>query len=115
DAISAAAVMLAEQLQATAIIAETKSGGTAANIAALRPNLPIISVTSSQKAAQQLSLSYANRSFVRPDSSEAGFELAKELHGQHYFGEEIARVIIVSGFQPGLEGATDTIKVRVLE
>lgn len=115
DAISAAAVMLAEQLQATAIIAETKSGGTAANIAALRPNLPIISVTSSQKAAQQLSLSYANRSFVRPDSSEAGFDLAKELHGQHYFGEEGARVIIVSGFQPGLVGATDTIKVRVLE
>lgn len=115
DAISAAAVMLAEQLKVAAIIAETKSGGTASNIAALRPNLPIVSVTSDKKAAQQLSLSYANRSYVREDSSEAGFDLAKELHAQGYFGETPARVIIVSGFQPGLVGATDTIKVRVLE
>ena len=46
DAISAAAVKLAEQLGVHAIVAETKSGATAANIAAHRPNLPIISATS---------------------------------------------------------------------
>lgn len=77
DAISTSAVRLAEQLKAAAIIAETKSGATAATIAAHRPNLPIISVTSELWAAQQLGLSYANRSYVRPDSSEAGFDLAK--------------------------------------
>jgi len=65
DAISAAAVSLAEQVGASAIIAETRSGATAANIAAHRPNLPIISVTSEQRSAQQLALSYANKSFVR--------------------------------------------------
>lgn len=115
DAISAAAVSLAEKLEATAIIAETKSGATAANIAALRPNLPIISVTSDPKAAQQLSLSYANRSFVRPDSAEAGFEITEELKKENYFGEGPVTVVIVSGKQPGVIGATDTIKVRVLE
>jgi pyruvate kinase len=115
DAISTATVSLAEQLKVDAIIAETKSGATAANIAAHRPNLPIISVTSEIRSAQQLGLSYANRSYVRPDSSEAGFDLAKELKAEGLFGEGVAKVIIVSGQQPGIIGTTDTIKVRVLE
>ncbi len=115
DGISTAAVGLAEQLKVVAIIVETKSGATAANIAAHRPNLPIISVTSEPRAAQQLSLSYANRSYVRPDSAEAGFEIATELKRQGLFGEGETTVIIVSGKQPGMTGMTDTIKVRVLQ
>lgn len=116
DAISTAAVSLAEQLKVSAIVAETKSGALAANIAAHRPNLPIINVTSSQRAAQQLALSYANKSFVRPDGERAGLELAKELKANGFFGEnENVTVVIVSGRQPGVVGTTDTIRVRVLE
>jgi len=115
DAISTAAVKLAEQLNVAAIISETKSGATAANIAAHRPNLPIVSVTSELRSAQQLSLSYANRSYVRPDAPEAGYDLFKELKEEGFFGEGPATVIIVSGQQPGIVGTTDTIKVRVLE
>jgi pyruvate kinase len=115
DAISTAAVSLAEQLGVDAIIAETKSGATAANIAGHRPNLPIISVTSEMRSAQQLGLNYANRSYIRPDSAEAGFDLAKELKSQGLFGDGKTTVIIVSGQQPGIIGTTDTIKVRVLE
>ncbi|HEU5121791.1 MAG TPA: pyruvate kinase, partial [Candidatus Saccharimonadales bacterium] len=116
DAISTAAVKLAEQLHVHAIVAETKSGATAANIAAHRPNLPIISVTSEMRTAQQLALSYANRSFVRPDGEKAGLELAKELKASGYFGDEPqVRVVIVSGRQPGHIGTTDTIRVRVIE
>jgi pyruvate kinase len=116
DAISAAAVSLAEQLKVGAIVCETKSGATAANIAAHRPNMPIISVTSEARAAQQLALSYANKSFVRPDGEKAGLDLAKELKAEGFFGdEETSTVAIVSGKQPGLVGATDTIRVRVLE
>jgi len=114
DALSSAAVGLAEQLGADAIIAETKSGATAANIAAHRPNLPIFSVTSEMRAAQQLGLNYANRSYVRPDGEEAGFDLFKELKANGLFGESPATVIIVSGQQPGIVGTTDTIKVRML-
>jgi pyruvate kinase len=115
DAISAAAVSLAKQLKVPAIIAETKSGATAANIASHRPNLPIISVTSELRSAQQLALSYANRCYVRPDAPEAGFELALELKAEGYFGDSPTPVIIVSGQQPGIIGTTDTIKVRILE
>lgn len=116
DAISAAAVKLAEQLKVHAIVAETKSGATAANIAAHRPNLPIVSVTSEARTAQQLALSYANKSFIRPDGEKAGLELVKELKNDGYFGDvDTVRVVIVSGRQPGLIGATDTIRVRVVE
>lgn len=115
NAISAAAVHLATTLKAEAIIAETKSGATAVTIAEHRPNLAIISVTSQPRIAQQLSLSYANRSYVRPDSAEAGFDLFKELKAEGLFGEGPATVVIVSGKQPGVIGTTDTIKVRMLE
>lgn len=116
DAISQAAVSLAEQLGASAIIAETKSGATAANIAAHRPNLPIISVTSEPRAAQQLALNYANKSYVRPDGEVAGLDMAIELKKADFFDEDSpVTVVIVSGRQPGLIGGTDTIRVRVLE
>ena len=115
-AIASAAVSLAEAVGASAIVAETRSGATAASIAAVRPNLPIISVTSEPRAAQQLALSYANKSFLRPDGEKAGFELAKELKKEGFFGDDDQiTVAIVSGRQPGLIGGTDTIRVRVLE
>lgn len=115
DAISGAAVHLAEQLRVSAIIAETKSGATAANIASYRPDMPIINVTSSSRAAQQLALTYAARNYLRPDGEKAGYRLAQELKSEGYFGDDPVRVIIVSGKQPGLTGATDTIRVRLLE
>lgn len=115
-AISRAAVSIANDVNAVAIIAETKSGATAENIAACRPHLPIAAVTSSPRAAQQLALTYATRSFVRPDSETAGIDLAKELKSQNYFGDvNLFTVVVVSGKQPGVTGGTDTIGVRVIE
>ena len=116
NAISRAAVTVAEEINAVAIIAETKSGATAANIAVNRPHLPICAVTSSPRAAQQLSLTYASRSFVRPDGEKAGAELARELFTKKYFGDmEKMPVVIVSGRQPGVTGGTDTLRARVIE
>lgn len=115
DAISMAAVDLAERLSAKAIIAETKSGTTAASIATHRPNLTIVSVTSELRTAQQLSLCYANRSYVRTDCQDYGYSLAKELKQQGYFGEKPATVVIVSGDTPGATGETSTIKVCTIE
>ena len=116
NAISRAAVTVAEEVGATAIIAETTSGATASNIAKMRPHLPICAVTSSLRTAQQLALTYATRSFVRPDGEKAGLELARELQAQNYFGEiESMVAVIVSGKQPGVVGGTDTVRVRVIE
>lgn len=117
DAISSAAVTLASQLGARAIIAETKSGANASSIANHRPAMPIISVTSDPRVAQQMALRYATKSFLRPDGEKAGLDLAKELKAQNFFGDgdQSTTVVVVSGRQPGLTGGTDTIRVRVLE
>lgn len=116
DAISRAAVEVAHSVRATTIIAETKTGATAANIAAQRPSLPICAVTSSDRAAQQLALTYATRSFVRPDGEKAGPELARELFDTKYFGEmDKLTAVIVSGRQPGVSGGTDSLRVSVIE
>lgn len=114
DAISSATVTLAHQLNATAIICETKTGVTAKSIAAHRPSMPIISVTSDPRVAQQLCLLYATKSFLRPDGERAGLELAQELVEKNLL-EKGDTVVLVSGRQPGLTGGTDTIRVRVLE
>ena len=115
NAISLAAVELAEQINADALIVETKSGQTAATAAANRPALPIYAVTSSNRVAQQLGLNYATRSFIRPDGEFAGLELAKELKANGTFGtKEKVTVVIISGCQPGLVGGTDTIRVRTI-
>lgn len=112
-AISAAAVALAKHLHATAIVAETKSGATAQRIAAHRPFRPVISVTSDPRVAQQLALLYANKSFLKPDGEKAGLELAKELVASGYLPRQ-STLVFVSGRQPGLKGATDTIRVRTV-
>ena len=113
NAISHAAASIADDMRATAIIAETKSGATAHNIAVCRPNLPILAVTSVRRSAQQLSLSYGTRSFIRPDGETAGPSLAKELFENGFFNDkEQITVVVVSGRQPGMSGETDTIKVR---
>lgn len=116
DAIAAAAVKLAEQLKVEVIIAKTKTGATAAAVAAYRPNLPIVSVTSDPRTAQQLALRYANRCYVRADGEQVAYELGVELKSQGYFGDtELVRVAIVSGRKPGVPGTTDTIRVRTIE
>ena len=70
-------------------------------------------MTSEPRVAQQLALLYANKSFCRPDGERAGLELAKELVAEDFF-ETGSTVVLVSGRQPGLMGATDTIRVRTL-
>lgn len=113
-AISAAAVRLAKQLKVDAIVAETKTGVTAHHIAAYRPQRPLITVTSDSRVAQQLTLSYASKSFLKPDGEKAGLQLAQELVESGYLPRP-ATVVLVSGRQPGIEGGTDTIRVRTIE
>lgn len=113
-AICTTAVAIGEQLHATAIVVETKSGATAQNIAAYRPLRPVFTVTSDKRVAQQLTLLYATKSFVRPDGEKSGLNLARELAGLGMI-EKPATLVVVSGRQPGLIGATDTIRVRVID
>lgn len=113
-AISHSVINLAEGIQAAAIVAETKSGATALQISSLRPNIPLIAVTSDQRTAQQLALVYDVKSFVRPVSKQAAEKLTDYLHQTKVFKKGDI-VVTAAGQYPGVVGTTDTIKVRVLE
>lgn len=112
-AISSALITLAHQVNAKAIVAETKSGTTARSIASHRPSMPIIMVTSTARVAQQLALVYGGKSYVRPDSKKAATNLTLWLREQKVFKTDDI-VVISSGVFPGQVGGTDTIKVRRL-
>ncbi|MDR0591165.1 MAG: pyruvate kinase [Candidatus Nomurabacteria bacterium] len=112
DAIAETAVSLAERIGANAIICETKTGMTATAVAANRPNLPIYTVTSDPRVAQQLALCYANSAFVRTYSDTYGFDMAKELKDMGKFEIEVPTVVIVSGRHKNVVGGTDTIQLR---
>ncbi len=115
DAVAHAAARLAEKIEADVIVCQTSSGATAASIAAQRPNVPIISVTSNARVAGQLALTYANSAFVRPFSDTYGLDLAQELAESDYLkkreGRDYILAVIVSG-QPNTVGGTDTIQIR---
>ena len=114
DAISSATARLAERIEADVIICQTASGVTATTMAAQRPNLPIVSVTSNQRVANQLALNYASSAFYRPYSEDFGLRLAEELKETGYLqtkeGKKDLLAVIVSGDRDKF--GTDTIKIR---
>lgn len=114
NAISSSVINLANNIDAKAIVAETKSGATALEIAARRPNTALIAVTSEVRTAQQLAIVYDVKSYVRPDDAEAAGKLTDWLLKNEVLATNDV-VVSVSGRYPGVSGATDTIKVRVLE
>ena len=113
-AISKAILSLAHNIDATAIVAETKSGATALQIASYRSSVPLIAVTSDNRTAQQLALVYGVKSYVRPVHAQAAQRLTDWLL-RHKILHKGDTVVTVSGKYAGRVGTTDTIKVRVLE
>ncbi len=112
-AISCAVIELADKIHATAIVAETKSGATALYVSSSRPDRPILAVTSTDRVAQQLSIVYGTKSYVRPDDKFAATKLTNWLLKDKVL-EKGDAIVTASGQYPGVIGATDTIKVRVL-
>jgi pyruvate kinase len=113
-AIPKAVVHLAETVKAKAIVAETKSGATALQLAALRSEIPLIVVTDEVRTAQQLAVVYGAKSYVRPAHKEAAMKLTDWLLKEKVL-KKGDMVVTASGRSPGVVGTTDTIKVRMLE
>ena len=114
NAISSSVINLAENIDAVAIVAETKSGTTVRDISCRRPETPIIAVTDVPRTAQQIVLVYGVKSYVRPARRDAAQRLTDWLRDNKVLKKGDV-VVSVSGRYPGMVGTTDTIKVRMLE
>lgn len=117
DAISLATVEMAEKIDADVIAVATKTGATAAAIAAQRPNMPIVSITSDPRVAGQLALTYANSSFIREYDENYAFDAVQDLKANGYLklkeGQDTLKVVLVSGLRDE-EGGTNKIEIRTI-
>jgi pyruvate kinase len=117
NAICDAAVTTARDLDATAIIAVTKSGTTARRVSKFRPSQPIIAATPDEKTFHQLSLSWG----VSPVSSlsqadtEHLFQHAIDCAKQIDCVQKGDKVVITAGVPLNFAGTTNLIKVQFVE
>jgi pyruvate kinase len=113
-AVMHAAIELAEELAAVALVVPTSLGGSPRACAKYRRKRPIIALPHDQAVANQLSLEWGV--FARPmptsasvdDLIESALLTAKDFAGI----PSGARVVITAGRQTGLPGATNLITVR---
>lgn len=113
-AISRAIINLAENIKVSAIVAETNTGATAMVISSHRPEIPLIAVTNKDRTAQQLSIVFGVKSYIRPAHPQAAQRLTDWLRKNDVLDKGDV-VVSASGKYPGVVGTTDTIKVRILE
>ena len=84
------------------------------SIASRRSNHPIIVITSSQRVSQQLAIVYSIKSFIKKDTHMQAQKITDWLQVHNVFKSGDI-IISASGAYPGVVGATDTIKVRVIK
>ncbi len=114
QAICEAIINLAESVNAIAIVAETASGSTAIEISARRPSSPIIAVTADKIVANQLSIIFGIKSYLRPLDPKAATKLTNWMQNTKILNKGDI-VVTASGKYPGIVGATDTIKIRMMD
>jgi pyruvate kinase len=114
NAVSAAAVVLADQLPAKVIIAETSSGRTARNISALRPSVPIIMVTHHERVYYQMAIIWGGKSYLVKSMEGATDHVMQQLKsaGNIVSGDT---AVVASGNKPGVTGGTNRVEINICE
>ena len=112
-AIAAAAADLAEALQASAIVAFTSSGATAARIARQRPKVAILAITPDQRVSRQLCLLWGAHSVLSEHIHT--YEEMVNRATETALAEAIARpadlIVVVAGIPLGVAGTTNNLRV----
>jgi pyruvate kinase len=112
-AVAAAAGALASAIRATAIVAYTSSGATAARVARERPNLPILALTPSLEVSRRLCLLWGGHSVLSSDvtSDEEMVERAAALAVGEGFASPGDTLVVVAGIPFGQAGTTNNLRV----
>jgi len=116
-AIAVAARYFAETLDFKAIVAWTSSGSTAFRIARERPEAPVLALTPNRETACRLTLVWGVHAVVTKDAHDVD-DMAKracKFAGREGFAKAQERVIIVAGVPFGTPGATNMVRIAVLD
>jgi pyruvate kinase len=117
DAITSAAAQVARTISATAIVTFTSSGSTTLRASRERPAVPILCLTASEVTARRLMLSYGVRSIVAPDirSFSQMVEVASRMARTTGVAHPGDTLVVTAGVPFGTPGATNTLRVAVVE
>jgi pyruvate kinase len=112
-AVAAAAAGLAENIGASAVVAFTSSGTTAARVARKRPFLPILAITPNLQVARQMALLWGAHSVQSANvrSYEEMVTVAETMVKQEAFAREGDSVVVVAGVPFGQAGSTNNLRV----
>jgi pyruvate kinase len=116
DAIAAAAVRIAEDLQACALAAFTASGATARAVSCHRHPIPLLAFTSDPAVRSRLALQWGVETFVVPFAANTE-EMVQQVDRamlELRRGAPGAQVVIVASNRRGTSGSTNTIRVHRL-
>ncbi|MFQ6062410.1 MAG: pyruvate kinase, partial [Methanosarcinales archaeon] len=116
SAISHAACLLASELNASAILAPTRSGTTARMVACHRPRQPIIAVSPNISTVRKLCLSWGTYPFLSKEAknTDERMDIAKKIAINSGFLKEGDVVVITSGPPIGPPGTTNLIKAEII-
>jgi pyruvate kinase len=116
DAISHAACQLALATNADFIVCCTRSGQTARAVAKYRPRMPIIAVSSNERALRGVQLCWGTipLSIPEPTDTDDMIRQAKSALLASGLGRPSDRIVLVAGTPLHVEGTTNTLKADVL-
>ena len=113
DAVSGAAVLIAKQIKAPAIISLTRSGLTAKMISKHRPECPILGLTPSQQTWRELALWWGVQPVRLSEMSDINVAAREAINTcvNKGFLPEGELVVITAGVPVGRPGSTNVVEV----
>jgi pyruvate kinase len=118
DAIGRAACVMANEIDAKAIVVITHSGSSAVNTARYRPKALILAVTGREKILRRLNLVWGVRGIIVPDfvaEADTAFHRINEELRKLQYVKSGDYVIYTVGLPLLSRGSTNTIKIERVE
>ena len=114
EALSHSAATLAKDLNASAIVVCTRTGGTARKVSRFRPNINIIGITTDVHAYRQLALSWGVLPAITDEYSSIDilFYFAKEIAKKSGLVKKGDTIVITGGTPNGKSGNSNLINVE---
>jgi pyruvate kinase len=116
EALSHSAATLAKDLNASAIVVCTRTGGTARKVSRFRPNINIIGITTDIHAYRQLALSWGVMPFITDEytSIDILFYFAKQIALKSGLVKKGDTIVITGGTPNGKSGNSNLINVETI-